>query len=142
MLRFPMGWLLLWALNATALADTYQVVVERPFEDVMMEISIAAAERNFAQVGMNRVGDAIRQHLDEGFPRATVVHICNLEVAHQFLRADPDYLLYLPCKITVFEGEEGVVISTRLFPEDDPRVRELSARVNALLREIVDFPSQ
>lgn len=134
---------LLLLFNAVTLAaEPYQVVVDRPFNDVIAEIQIAAGERNFAQVGMNRVGSAVREHIDPDFPQATVIHICNLDVAHQFLAAAPDYLLYLPCKVTVYDGDEGVIISTWLFPEDDPRTQELSIRVNALLREIVDYPAQ
>ena len=47
----------------------------------------------------------------------------------------------MPCRIAVHSAPEGTVISLILLPEDhaDARINAFARRMNAILREIVEF---
>ena len=120
----------------------YRVLTDKPFTDVVEEVEFAITEHNFRITGSNRIGAVISSRAGAAFPDSLVIHFCNLEYARQFLEVEPDYLLYMPCKVAVAEQEDQVVIETLLLPEDDPRLHAISVEVNAILRAIVDFAAE
>jgi uncharacterized protein (DUF302 family) len=120
----------------------YRVVVARPYEDVLEDVKFAISEKNFRLTGGNRIGGAIGERLGESFPNSEIVHFCNLEYARKFLQAVPDYVLYMPCKVVVYENAGQVVVETELLPEDDSRVSELAKEVNQILKFVVDYATE
>ncbi len=115
----------------------YHVDTDKPYPEVVADLKVAISEHNYRITGENVIGEALTQRHDRGFPKSLVVHFCNLEHAREILAAAPDFLLHMPCKVVVYETDEGVVVETWLLPED-ARVREHVAAVNAMLQSIVD----
>lgn len=114
---------------------------DKAFDDVVFELEFAITERNFRITGRNTIGEGLRDRGYDDFPDVEVIHFCNLEYAREVLAIDPGYVAQMPCRITVHSEPEGTVISLILLPEDhaDERVNAFARRMNAILREIVEF---
>jgi len=114
---------------------------DKPFEDVVDELEFAITEHNFRITGRNAIGKGIRKRGYPDFPNVEIIHFCSLEYARQVLEIDPGFVVQMPCRITVHEEGQKVVISAILLPEDhrDPRVNAFARKMNTRLREILDF---
>ena len=143
----PLALVLLLSLTscATPLATNPLVAryaVVKPFDIVLEELEFAITERNFRIVGRHGIGKAIRERGHEDFPNVAVIHFCNLEYAREMLQLDVSYVAWMPCRLTVHERDEQVIISAILLPENHPneRLNEFAARMNAILRDIASYP--
>lgn len=114
---------------------------EKPFQDVIEELEFAITERNFRITGRNTIGKGIRKRGYPKFPNVEIIHFCSLEHAREVLTLDPGFVAEMPCRITVHEERDQVIISLILLPENhaDPRVNAFAKKMNALLYEIVAF---
>lgn len=114
---------------------------DKAFDEVVFELDFAITERNFRITGRNTIGKGLRERGYEDFPDVEVIHFCNLEYAREVLEIDPGYVAQMPCRITVHSAPDGTIVSLILLPEDhaDARVNDFARRMNAILREIVDF---
>ena len=117
----------------------HRAIVQRPFGDVLLDLEFAITEHNFRITGANHIGAAIGERTGQPFPDAEVIHFCNLEYARRLLAIDPDFLAYMPCQITVIEGEGGIIVSTWLLPQGPTPAAALIDEINAILRAIVDY---
>ncbi len=122
--------------------DQLTVETDKSFENVMLDLEFAITDHNFRITGRNDIGEAIAERHKIAFPRYTVVHFCNLEYARKFLEEDPHTILHMPCMIAVFEQGDKVVLKTHLLPEDDTRLGRLSAEVNTILRQNIDYAAK
>lgn len=120
---------------------SYSRSVVASFDDVFADLEFAITERNYRITGINSIGRAIaeRHEDDADFPRAAVIHFCNIEAAREILKISMDFLLLMPCRITLNEQGSQVKIEAQLLPYNDPRLRLTARNVNAMLMEIVDF---
>ena len=114
---------------------------DKSFDDVIQELDFAITERNFRITGRNTVGKGMRNRGYEDYPDIEVIHFCSLDVAKEVLDIDPGFVAQMPCRVTVHEEDEHVIISLILLPTDhkDPRVNEFARKMNITLREIVDY---
>jgi len=118
-------------------ATRYTTHTSKSFDDVLTDLEFAISEQNFRVTGRNTIGAAISERGAFELPAATVLHFCNLEYARQFLQVDPQYLLYMPCRIAVYQQGGEVTVEARLLPDNDPAVRPLSQKINRILEAIV-----
>lgn len=116
-------------------------VTDKSFADVIFELNFAITDHNFRITGRNTIGSGLRKRGYRDFPDVEVIHFCSLELAREVLLLDPGYVAQMPCRITVHEQDGKRVISLIVLPLDhpDPRVNDFARRMNATLREIVDF---
>ena len=114
---------------------------EKSFEDVILELDFAITERNFRITGRNTVGKGMRNRGYENYPDIEVIHFCSLDIAREVLDIDPGFVAQMPCRVTVHEQDDSVIVSLILLPTDhkDPRVNDFARRMNVTLREIVDY---
>jgi uncharacterized protein (DUF302 family) len=115
--------------------------IDKPFDDVILELDFAITERNFRITGRNTIGKGLRERGYADFPDIEVIHFCSLEYAREVLLIDPGFVAQMPCRITVHREHGQTVVSVILLPQDhpDPRVNAFSMRMNGLLREIMAF---
>lgn len=72
-----------------------------------------------------------------------VLGACNPPLAHRALEAEPAIGVLLPCNVTVFEGEDGVVYVQAIKPEamfalvDNPSVRPIADEVDERLTRVL-----
>lgn len=125
----------------TSTALIVRGAIDKPFDDVILELDFAITERNFRITGRNTIGKGLRERGYADFPDIEVIHFCSLEYAREVLLIDPGFVAQMPCRITVHREHGQTVISLILLPQDhpDPRVNEFAMRMNVLLREIMAF---
>ncbi len=114
---------------------------EKSFADVIQELDFAITERNFRITGRNTVGKGMRNRGYENYPEIEVIHFCSLDVAKEVLDIDPGYVAQMPCRVTIHEQDNAVIVSLILLPTDhkDLRVNDFARKMNITLRGIVDF---
>ncbi|MGF1645259.1 MAG: DUF302 domain-containing protein [Thiotrichales bacterium] len=135
-----------WAIGAAcgvlvsglAFAETrFTLHGSKSFDDAREDLEFAITQHNFRVTGRNEIGEAIVERGDTTLPRADVIHFCNLTLAARLLRAAPEYLLYMPCRIALRETPKGVVVETWLVPADVAEVAAQVDEINTILRDIV-----
>lgn len=120
----------------------YSRYTDKAFDDVVFDLEFAITQANYRLTARNRVGEAIAEMRESPYPKGTLLHFCNSQIAASVLDIKPDYLLNMPCKISVREVENGkrVVVETYLLgATDDPELAPILDSINATLREIVAF---
>jgi uncharacterized protein (DUF302 family) len=108
----------------------------------MEDLEFIITDHNFRLTGQNRIGEAIAHRDKREFPRANVVHFCNLQYAKQLLVIDPCYILHMPCRIAVREHGHRVAIEAWLLPRNDPRVEKITSEINAILKAMVEYVAE
>jgi len=134
--------LIVGAAHATERARYDQVAPNgKQFVDVVLDLEQSIGNHNFAVVGHNEIGEAVRRRGHPDFRDAAIVHFCNLEYARQALDINPAYILYMPCRIAVFEADDRVHAASLLLPEDtdEASFNALAVDVNRQIREIIDY---
>lgn len=113
----------------------------KQFVDVVLDLQQSIGQHNFAVVGHNEIGQAVRRRGHPDFGDAAIVHFCNLEYARRAIDIDPTLILYMPCRIAVFEQQGTVHAASLLLPEDTekPAFNGLAREVNRQIREIIDY---
>jgi uncharacterized protein (DUF302 family) len=117
----------------------YAVISIKPFEDVLEDLRFAITEQNFRITSLNRIGRAISEREEIQFPPVAVVHFCNLGLAQEILELDSNYALLMPCRVSIHERDKRIIVQTYLLPEHDPRLADLSKRINFMLKNIVNY---
>ena len=118
----------------------FSTETNKKFDDVMEDLLIVIAEHNFRLNQHARIGKAIAKRNNITFPQATVLHFCNLDYARQLLEIAPDYLLRMPCRVSVWpKNNKSTIIEVWLLPENDERTVEFAKKINAILIDIVTF---
>ncbi|GAB3684246.1 hypothetical protein GCM10028792_34920 [Salinisphaera aquimarina] len=114
---------------------------EKQFVDVVLDLQQSIGRHNFAVVGHNEIGQAVRQRGHPEFRDAAIVHFCNLEYARRAIDIDPSLILYMPCRIAVFDNDGAVHAASLLLPVDTqyPEFNALAVDVNRQIREIIDY---
>lgn len=126
---------------ADSLGHIERHTTDKTFDDVIFELEFAITERNFRITGRNTIGAGLRDRGYADFPDVEVIHFCSLELAREVLLIDPGFVAQMPCRITVHEAGGLTVVSLITLPTDhaDARVNAFARRMNATLREIVQF---
>jgi len=131
-------------LPAAQLPAPYQRPTVKPLPDVLDDLEFAITERNFRITGRLSIGKAIRERDGAGFPDYEVILFCNLGLARDMLQIEPEFVIFCPAKVAVRGNGPEFVISAPLLPEDSdrPALNEFAARLNTLLRQIVDYGAE
>ena len=72
-----------------------------------------------------------------------ILGACNAPLAHQALEIEPPIGAFLPCNITVFEGDDGATYVQAIRPDrlfgliDEPGVSALADEVGARLQRVL-----
>lgn len=119
---------------------TYTRESVKQFADVIEDLLVIIGEHNFRLTQHSRIGKAIADRNEIKFRSATVLHFCNLGYAKELLEMAPDYLLRMPCRVSVLQTDtDGTIIQVWLLPEDDERTIEFAKKINAILIDIVNY---
>lgn len=118
----------------------YTTHTDKHFDDVIEDLLVIIAENNFRLTQHSRIGKTIAKRNNILFPPATVIHFCNLDYARQLLEIAPDYLLRMPCRISIMPNrDKSTTIEVWLLPDDDSRTQKIAKKINTILINIVTF---
>jgi uncharacterized protein (DUF302 family) len=87
------------------------------FDAIVQRTTEALKSEGFGVLTTIDVRDTMKKKLDVDFPRYLILGACNPHLAHQALVAEPGVGLLLPCNVTVFEAEGGLVTVQSIKPE-------------------------
>ena len=120
----------------------YIVITQKPYDDVLDDLEFSISQHNYRITGRNQIGNAIAQSENIDYANSTIVHFCNLRAAREIYDINPEFLLHMPCRITLREERQSVIIEARLVPENDSELKEISLRINTMMRSIVDYAAE
>lgn len=128
--------------NLDAATKRYIVISQKPYDDVLDDLEFSIAQHNYRITGRNQIGNAIAQSENIPYIKSTIVHFCNLQAAKEIFDINANFLLHMPCRITLREENGNVIIEARLVPENDPDLNEIALRINAMMRSIADYAAE
>ncbi len=120
----------------------YTTKSKREFDEAVAKIEEVTAAKGFRVLHVHDVKATLQE---KGFERGPfkIIEVCNARFAHQTLGIAEDVGLFMPCKINVYIKDNETVISamrpamiSEFFAE--PRLKELAAEVDIIVRSIVD----
>jgi len=114
----------------------YTISTKKSFEDVVDDIEFSISQNNYRITGRNMIGSAIAKRSESPYPNSVIIHFCSLQAAKEIYDINPDFLLHMPCRISVRAASDEVVIEARLIPENDQKMRETASKVNHMMRNI------
>lgn len=117
----------------------------RPVQDVFADIEAAARAEGF---GVLHHYD-FRKILDEkGFPidrECRVMEVCNPRLASEVLATDMALNMALPCRLSIYEGDDGATIVGMIPPtrmlalvSKDARIADTARTVEETMERIID----
>ena len=87
------------------------------FDAIVQRTTEALKTEGFGVLTTIDMRDTMKKKLDVEFPRYLILGACNPRLAHQALVAEPGVGLLLPCNVTVFEAEGGLVTVQSIKPD-------------------------
>ncbi|NPA33012.1 MAG: DUF302 domain-containing protein [Aquificae bacterium] len=85
---------------------------EKGFDEVLSALKDASKELGFGVMAVHEISEILK---NKGFPidyRCAVVEVCQPRAAGEVLRKRPDISTAMPCRISVYEKDGKVVLST------------------------------
>ena len=80
---------------------------DKDYTDIIQDVEFAITESNFRIVNRINIGEAIQERKENIFPRNEVILFCNLTIAEEMLKLEPDFINFCPYKITIAERSEN-----------------------------------
>lgn len=123
----------------------YRKQSTRRVEDVFADIEAAAKQEGF---GVLHDYDFRRILASKGFPidrECRVLEVCNPRQASEVLAADMALNMALPCRLSIYEGNDGKTIVGMIPPtemlalvSDDARIADTARAVEQAMERIID----
>jgi uncharacterized protein (DUF302 family) len=120
----------------------YEVVTDRPFDDVVTDVEKLTVEKNFRVLHVHDVQATLAEKGLERGP-LKIIEICNGKFAHEALAKSMSVSLFMPCKINVYT-ENGKTKIKAMKPSaiadfmPEAGLEELAGEVDDIVTEIAD----
>ncbi|CAC9500765.1 hypothetical protein [uncultured Gammaproteobacteria bacterium] len=112
----------------------YLVKTDKNFDDVMYDLRLAIRRHNYRITSINHIGEAIATNNDQDFIQASIVNFCNVSIAKKFIEQSLSYILYMPCRVAVYEKGDDIIIETYLLSKKN----DIHNQVNTTIKNIVN----
>ena len=89
----------------------YQVKLVDDYDTAVEKITAALKENGFGVLTRVDVKATLKEKIGEDFRPYLIMGICNPKLAHKAVESDPLMGLFLPCKVTVEQVDDGTLIS-------------------------------
>ncbi len=119
-------------------AVLYRQTSSKLFADVIADLLFAISQNNFRLTEHAKIGEAIAERESIHFPQLAVLHFCNLTYARELIEKKPEFAARMPCRISVRQDGDRVIVEALLLPEDAPEIHEFAQKINQILQQIVD----
>ena len=114
-----------------------------PYEQALQKTTDALKAEGFGVLSQIDVQATLKQKLDVDFRRYMILGACNPPLAHHVLSASLDVGLPLPCNVTVYEEEDGSVVTAvdplEMFGviKEDPVTHEVAVEAKTRLQRMI-----
>lgn len=112
----------------------YLVKTDKNFDDIMYDLRVVIRDHNYRITSINHIGEAIAANDDQDFIQVSIVSFCNVSIAKKFIEQSLDYILYMPCRVAVYEKGDDIIIEAYLLSKQN----DIHNQVNAVIKDIVD----
>ncbi|TXH71925.1 MAG: DUF2380 domain-containing protein [Thiothrix sp.] len=119
------------------IAPIYQKNTSKDFDTVIDDLLFAISQHNFRLTEQSTIGQAIAEREEKNFPKITILHFCNLTYAQALLEKAIASPLHMPCRISVRQVNNQVLIETLLLPNNAAE-QAFVDEINQILQEIVN----
>ncbi len=123
---------------------THVIASDRPIEAIAQDVPGACAANKFSLLTTYAYHDILAE---KGFPierKAFVYEICQARTASLMLTGHPEFALFMPCKIALYEDGGKTILSTMnmdmVLPvaQDNPALFEEATRLFGTLRAMME----
>lgn len=121
----------------------YEKISNKSFDEIMNIFENKAKEEGFGTLKIYQFHEILE---GKGFPikeRIAVFEICHPAYAQKVLTKNPEIASLLPCRISIRETSEGVIIST-VKPSEIinqlqlEEIKEVGKEVESIINKIID----
>jgi len=121
-----------------------QVESSLPVDDAVESVRTATPEEGFGVIGYHHLNQTMAGKGVDFARQVRIVEVCNPGLAKKVMTANPHTAAALPCRIAVYENEEGkTLVSTvnphsLLEPFESEGTCEVAEEVKGVLQRILD----
>jgi uncharacterized protein (DUF302 family) len=122
----------------------FSKIVPLAFEQALERATEALRQGGFGIISEIDVKDTLKKKIGADFRNYRILGACNPSLAYEALKIEDKVGTMLPCNVVVQELEPGKTEIAAIDPVasmaaiDNPRLREAAARVQAMLRKVVE----
>jgi uncharacterized protein (DUF302 family) len=122
-----------------------RVKVSLPYAEAVEKTIAALKSEGFGVLTTIDVKQTMQEKLGVEYRPYIILGACNPPLAHRALSASPEVGLLLPCNVTVYEGEDGCVVSAMdptvamqivSHPELEAVAKEARAKLERVLQQV------
>jgi len=89
----------------------FEAVVSGPMDEAIDSLTVALKNEGFGILTRIDVQKVLKEKIDVDFRPYVILGVCNPGLAYQSLNINPSVGLFLPCKVTLEEVSDGILIS-------------------------------
>jgi uncharacterized protein (DUF302 family) len=90
----------------------YRVLSKKSLAEVVRDLEAASQKHKFGVMGVHDLKGKMQEKGVEFERDCLVIEVCNPQQAKKVLEENPEISTALPCRISVFQEAEGVVLAT------------------------------
>ena len=121
----------------------YEVTASKSFAETVEQVKEQAASHSFRVL---HIHDVMATLGEKGFiiKPLKIIEVCNAKYANTALQVDITVSLLMPCRINVYESENGEIIISMIRPThlsktfENPNLEDFAAQVEADLIKIIE----
>ena len=116
----------------------------RTVHETALQVQQALAAEGFGVLTEIDVQATLKKKLGIHRKPYLILGACNPSLAHRALEAEPALGVFLPCNVTVFEGEDGATWVQAIKPGamfgmvDNPAIEPIAAEVGQRLERVMN----
>lgn len=121
----------------------YTVHSDKPFDEVVANIESQTAENQFRVLAVHDVKQTLAEKGLERKP-LKIIEVCNARFAHEALGREVNVAMFMPCKFTVYEEDNGKTAVTLARPQmiaelmPQAGLDDLAADVETTLKKVME----
>lgn len=121
----------------------YEKLSEKTMDEIDLALRDAAGRHHFGVLHVHDLRQAMKNKGVDYAGQCAVFEVCNPHQAKRVLESEPGMSSMLPCRISVYQENGGLKLSTvlptammALVP--NPAIQEVAREVEQTLKEIID----
>lgn len=121
----------------------YEKLSEKTIDEIDLALRDSAGRHQFGVLHVHDLRQAMKNKGIEYPLQCSVFEVCNPRHAKRVLESDPAVSSMLPCRISVYETTDGLMLSAVLPSAmmsmfSDPEIKSVAEEVEVVLKAMID----